>query len=1371
MARTAKSNPWQSQGVSILPQDTKDILPIVGQGNLFRKLVEFREECLSESANKISGFFVLDGAWGVGKSRVGHEVCLEAISDHVQWIVDGAPSRVFSPGLSEGILPLFIRYAQVTKGRFGEDLSADNWIPATIVEGLTRLAAKRAAEESGRLSKNQDRLMHWTEEALRPKGWANLKPALDEALSASDPHKAARDAMKILGGLGIRHLLLVVDEIEDIGDVELDGLWSDERVPIDQVLLTVIPRVIKSEEVRQEYPEASFLLLCSRAVGDSLRQIHAIDRRTVRHEIQTNKFSDVEDFFQFLLNFKKDVAGEIASYPKGLKEVAFFAADRNFGWFNVIMYHLHANQRGDTINTAELMRRFAQTSDSVFNNEAIGSFNIEMEQDGQFIRDAMYGLLPQPIGTESGVETDRAARLLAKRDAAQKPLFARLYEINPPQDTRITTHLINCGFRIEPGAVANWPGEARFNLREVIDSLKAYSQIALPEDRRDHLLICEDDSEFTNQIAALSPYGDQAARFAPYLHGLLVDPSYAVKDSNGRPCEFLAPSFTFLQDFHRLNRRRHREEGFLRDSTKNSKLSEAFEDVRKNAKKREQTLLRGVANAWDLERAPIAVRSLSECQVPAICMNSTLAPLHIGEDGSTLVIYGSAATDIEIEQELGRLAARRSEPVVLLLEDQDQRKEELRERVNRNSPRMAPFVVIHNLTRQVGDFLVRLGLMGEAFESGDLRTSHFNGVIQGARQHLKQVLDSWVREQVEQQGLVLRPLFYGSKVGDDDLEAFAKGYAALLTGRSFHDVMQPGSGIFANQAEQERFEKMVNRQIDPPQRNQEDPRLALITEEMGERLGQIPRCLVTLMERCSHVQLRRSELERRFLFDVPATVKGRDVIRHVTDVMHYLGLVEREGDSIRQVSSHMLETQVKAAEDWLDSRFESAANAIRAVYYDEGARLVEIRGKEARQRLKEAGKELEDLKLDFIAKPWDELNRISSDGMPIYEQNLRKALAVVGKVRDAVKRVYDSAADRTFRYSPDVLHDFEQNQASSTYPLWKRVQILHGFYSEVDRKRRELIKQTDSALEEVDRRVPALPDGQKAFPTQALRRPLEAFRQELDFSPDKPNKTVTAGGSSFAINTIGYKICDQKYREGLDRLRDLEAELMQPGKLVAGFRELLSVWEGLRQQVAGLEQRLRDVEAFFTDAPADVRSATGLDDLKFEFENLRVEICEGGIRQGTDGREAAGAAILSLVAGLKSDLDKVRTHPNDFSERLSGLEAKAVQSLEVSYQSKHRDLIRASAGIRKAQSEAELMWPQQKEATYGKTKQAFDQMVVEMEKEGESYFKGETLTSFDVYKSLCRIELDGQKVDWDSPEYERHVTCLKRKRLLELRLK
>src|ERR1700739_3224246 len=112
-------NPWQAEGVSILPSDLKDLMPIVGQQELFRSLEGFRAETLMKGRDALSGFFVLIGGWGGGKSRVGHEICLEAVAPEAEWIIDGHPERILKASLEEGILPIFVRYSQVTTGPLG----------------------------------------------------------------------------------------------------------------------------------------------------------------------------------------------------------------------------------------------------------------------------------------------------------------------------------------------------------------------------------------------------------------------------------------------------------------------------------------------------------------------------------------------------------------------------------------------------------------------------------------------------------------------------------------------------------------------------------------------------------------------------------------------------------------------------------------------------------------------------------------------------------------------------------------------------------------------------------------------------------------------------------------------------------------------------------------------------------------------------------------------------------------------------------------------------------------------------------------------------------------------------------------------------
>src|SRR5262249_34986248 len=157
-----------------------------------------------------------------------------------------------------------------------------------------------------------------------------------------------------------------------------------------------------------------------------------------------------------------------------------------------------------------------------------------------------------------------------------------------------------------------------------------------------------------------------------------------------------------------------------------------------------------------------------------------------------------------------------------------------------------------------------------------------------------------------------------------------------------------------------------------------------------------------------------------------------------------------------RVSAHQLELRVKAAEDWLDGAFAKDALAIKAVHEDAGENLLNVRAKDARHRLRAAKKRLEELSLDFVGRPWAELNKGTGDGVLFYEQRLRSAIQVVHTVRSSVQWVYDPGPLCDFRYSDDALHEFDLHEKSSSYPLWKRIAVLKGFYETLEKRRREM---------------------------------------------------------------------------------------------------------------------------------------------------------------------------------------------------------------------------------------------------------------------------------------------------------------------------
>jgi len=233
------------------------------------------------------------------------------------------------------------------------------------------------------------------------------------------------------------------------------------------------------------------------------------------------------------------------------------------------------------------------------------------------------------------------------------------------------------------------------------------------------------------------------------------------------------------------------------------------------------------------------------------------------------------------------------------------------------------------------------------------------------------------------------------------------------------------------------------------------------------------------------------------------------VVRTWAIFLEAIGLLQEQTNKFGRVSRHELESRLNGANDWLDGAFKKTADRIEHIHRAAGTRLTGVDAKNAQHKLKDAKKKLAALDLDYLHLGWDELNRETGDDMPLYEQKLRTTLDTVRGVRDDIHWVYDPAELAIFRFNADALHHFEINQAAPSFPLWRRIEVLRGFYEQLDEERRQLLRQIATVSADIAARVPDViegPDkGIQAFPTQPLTLPLSMVEQELDFDADHPN--------------------------------------------------------------------------------------------------------------------------------------------------------------------------------------------------------------------------------------------------------------------------
>jgi hypothetical protein len=289
---------------------------MVGQNQVFNALHQFRRSFWDGTSND-TGFFVAFGDWGLGKTRLGYELVAEATGRVDEWLLNRnehviAPfhrpdtkARVLEPALKDGVLPLYVRYSRVCDG----DLDAPNWVARLAVQALKDML------DPSPTAGGPPELYADLRASLQAKG-VNLQAlglVRDAARSCDERLNAA---LKTLNEAGVKHLWVIVDEVETPADLK-KGLREDTQTPVDDEYLLMVPEVIKHDGYRNRYPNVNFLLLCSVGMRDQIN-IGPNLRRVSSVTIEPNQVTDVRSYVDHIK--KSLVSPELVDYPIGTLE-------------------------------------------------------------------------------------------------------------------------------------------------------------------------------------------------------------------------------------------------------------------------------------------------------------------------------------------------------------------------------------------------------------------------------------------------------------------------------------------------------------------------------------------------------------------------------------------------------------------------------------------------------------------------------------------------------------------------------------------------------------------------------------------------------------------------------------------------------------------------------------------------------------------------------------------------------------------------------------------------------------------------------------------------------------------------------------------
>ena len=322
--------------------------------------------------------------------------------------------------------------------------------------------------------------------------------------------RLVKQAFEYLQTFGIKHVLLVLDELETIAEAASFGLEDDDTKRLDGQAIRLIGRAIKEEDHRKNFPWLRYVALCSPLLGQQMREVKSNARRFELVQLEHNAFADVSDYVK-RLNADRKLRHD---YPSGLVEAAYTMSGSNFGWFNVIMSNVDSvldelTRAGKTIpSNGELfdilVHKSGRISDHVLDHHAIEGINTLNRDLLAEARALLFGQLPVALSDCSAL----TRTLLDHQNEDNEPV-ARLYRKVQWDPLECRQALKDYKFIREKEEWTYPSVEQPLSLSALLQNLQTF---AINEAENDSLLIPLSLNEFRHLINLL--YNHPASEYA-----------------------------------------------------------------------------------------------------------------------------------------------------------------------------------------------------------------------------------------------------------------------------------------------------------------------------------------------------------------------------------------------------------------------------------------------------------------------------------------------------------------------------------------------------------------------------------------------------------------------------------------------------------------------------------------------------------------------------------------------------------------------------------------------------------------------------------------------------------------------------------------
>ncbi|ODM26943.1 hypothetical protein A7W90_12375 [Clostridium sp. Bc-iso-3] len=1328
---------WAPFGTSDFPLNQ----PMVGQKEFYEIFKGFTKTMKSAGMATI---FPLISKWGVGKSRIGFELISEPLGMDKGWIIneDGVQKevRIFKPNFEDKVLPLYIRYSQMCH----PDLIGDNWVAYGIYTALSYLSR----ESDGSI---QGKIMEAIQDALSPVGFdRNIlgdllqvdRVNLNElVINKEKLDELTRKGMEYVKQFGIEHFLIICDELETAGEIAKYGIEKEKELvsKIDGEAIQVITSAIKHEDPRKKYPEISFLLLCSTAIGDSIQGIGALDRRTEMYEMLQNSFADISDFIDYL-----NKKGMIPEYPKGLVEAAYTIAGGNFGWFNVIMHNVDQNMEDDTIRKdvgyifEAILNSSNRFKESLIDKPAFDYIQCD-DRFRQTIKHALLEQIPKKKTNYSAEEIN--AMMDAKAEDGEK-LFKEFYCVKLEKDD-LAVYLNSQGYKRETGDIFVNNFGSSFNLGILLRSLKTFSLNV----KENEYIVGKEEETFLDQVRMLYPK-DDIEESARYIYGYILE---KIEKKDIKEAEYIGPNFAYLSRLDKRYRVEKDDFGFVPDNEKNKEIEELIKERSKNRKEEVRRVLSGACRALEINYPEESFYTINGVE----CLRTKV------EGGPYLDVHGDRIVDIiwgKDEEKLkdvlldSRLLKDGVHPVIVLSDSMissDYTEKFVKERYEG----IGKCLIFVNITRLQKDILEVMSLDKEILdirENRNVITSTFKDRIRKVRDHFNAKAGEWF-ERLDKEGWILRPIIY-KKHDENQIRILANAFKRMLIHDLDFEELGSKKDVRLSDAEYTELKNVLKSTvIGRMNEGQGYKETGLFIKEDENRYSiSIPSCMNRILKFNANHNQSLTDYENKFFFSLIKEVKPKRIVEQWIEFMAGLNLLLKTKDGfIERISNYELNGRYSVVKKWLEDdckkEIENMKKVINGPYPNV---LVDIQIPDYKVQHWEAEKIKDSINIDKLSER-DDKNI----------ENFRDVISKIEEFLGVCYQVYDRDGWNNIKtYNPNIIKDIKIDDDKK--PLWFRVKHIRLFIDYINHLKEPAAQSIIGKIEEIKNKCEY---EEFMLPISPITNILQKYCNELQNSTDYDKMTISGTGTMVSYNnTLASKLrkgdfsgAYKRIEEildacGLEVIEDNELKWANDKGIIGEYRIIYKNFTSIIDCYKKLSESKRWVD-YFSDAPEKLKNHPEVKNLSNCIREIELFVNCGLEQEIEDNEPVMLSKPDDFLALLKKSVEDMQQYVGlieGYRTNVMNLARTKKNEFYDSLVIKTLDKIRRAQG--KTPVSAEInMEEYPKEPTYEATKKAIQDKMSILANEGEAFFKNSPTikkTTFGFFKQV--VEKDGD-INWD----------------------